>query len=169
MIRIVGAILIVVGCGAVGFVMVSNHRKQVQCLMQMLLALEYMECELQYKMTSLPELCDGASKVCNGWVKTVLSQLCTELDAQIIPNAPACMYAVINRYPNIPQRLYKCLAQLGECLGQFDLSGQLRGIASVRKRTEFELEQLCKNQDVRLRSYQTLGLCAGAALVVLFL
>ena len=62
-----------------------------------------------------------------------------------------------------------CTLQLGDSLGRFDLSGQIQGLASVQKRAEFELEQLRRNQDVRLRSYQTLGLCAGAALVVLFL
>ena len=32
-----------------------------------------------------------------------------------------------------------------------------------------KLEEFTKNQDTRLRSYQTLGICAGAAVTILFI
>jgi hypothetical protein len=54
-------------------------------------------------------------------------------------------------------------------LGRFDLAGQVQGLQSVKKQAEFELGRLQQNQDVRIRGYQTLGFCAGAALVVMFL
>ena len=38
----------------------------------------------------------------------------------------------------------------------------------VRNYCDRELESLGKNGEERLRSYQTLGLCAGAALAILF-
>jgi stage III sporulation protein AB len=78
------------------------------------------------------------------------------------------MITAIKKQTRLPEKLSQCLLQLGDSLGRFDLSGQLQGLGSVKKRAEFELEQLRRNQDVRLRSYQTLGLCAGAALVILF-
>ena len=161
--------MILLGCGGVGFTVVAAYRRQVYALQQLIRVLEYMECELQYRMTPLPELCRSASQVCTGCVRSVLRQLSMELEAQIIPNAAACMHAAITRHSSIPERLLKCLERLGDSLGRFDLPGQLQGLGSVRKCAEFELEQLRQNQDVRLRSYQTLGLCAGAALVVLFL
>jgi hypothetical protein len=49
------------------------------------------------------------------------------------------------------------------------LEGQLQGIASVHSACERTLEQLSNNREMRLRSYQTLGLCVGAALVILFI
>lgn len=161
--------MILFGCGGVGFTVVAAYRRQVHALQQLIRALEYMECELQYRMTPLPELCRSASHVCTGCVRSVLQQLSTELEAQIIPNAVSCMHAALTKHSSIPERLLKCLERLGDSLGRFDLTGQLQGLGSVRKCAEFELEQLRQNQDVRLRNYQTLGLCAGAALVVLFL
>jgi hypothetical protein len=58
---------------------------------------------------------------------------------------------------------------LGTSLGRYDLQGQLNGIESVRIRCRSDLEELERNRDVRLRSYQRLGLCAGCALAILFL
>ena len=57
---------------------------------------------------------------------------------------------------------------MGSSLGRFDLEGQLQGLESVRIYCREQLDELSKDRDVRLRSYQTLGLCAGAALAILF-
>lgn len=169
MLKLLGALLILLACGGAGFVVVTAHRNQEKALQQMIRALEHMQSELQFRMTPLPELCSNAAQVCTGFVKKTLELLCMELETQITPNASACMYAVVKKQPDFPEKLSKCMMQLGDSLGCFDLEGQLQGLISVKKHAEFELEQLRKNQDVRLRSYQTLGLCAGAALVVLFL
>jgi hypothetical protein len=54
-------------------------------------------------------------------------------------------------------------------LGIFDLPGQLKGLEEAQQVCQRALEQLEKGQAARLRSYQTLALCAGAALTILFL
>lgn len=169
MMKLVGATLILIGSGAIGFMMAAGYRNQGMALQQLLRALEYMGCDLQYRMTPLPELCSGAAQVCTGCVKNVLHSLSDELDKQAAPDAVAGMKAVVSQYPNLPGKLQECLVLLGDSLGRFDLSGQLQGLTSVKKQAQMELEQLRANQDLRLRNYQTLGLCTGAALVVLFL
>ena len=169
MMKLLGAVMIFVGCGGVGFSLAAAFRYQEQSLRQLIKALEYMECELRFRMSPLPELCHSASQVCTGCVRSVLHRLGCEMEKQVTPNAAACMQEAITRQTTIPGKLRECLFQLGNSLGSFDLTGQLQGLESVKKQTEFELEQLRQNQDVRLRSYRTLGLCAGAALVVLFL
>ena len=49
------------------------------------------------------------------------------------------------------------------------MAGQLLGLEEQRRRCNAELEKLNAGKEDRLRSYQTLGLCAGAALVILFI
>jgi len=58
---------------------------------------------------------------------------------------------------------------LGTSLGRYDLPGQVKGLQNVREECTLELEKMKNNQEERLRSYQTLGLCAGTALVILLL
>jgi hypothetical protein len=99
----------------------------------------------------------------------VLVQLASELEAQVAPDAGSCMNAVLSKTSGLPPRTRKNFQLLGVSLGQFDLQGQLTGLEAARKQCRRELDELSKNRDVRLRSYQTLGLCAGSALAILFL
>lgn len=164
----IGAVLVIVGCGGFGFSLASAHRRKEQLLRQLICALQYMECELQYRLTPLPELCRQVGKDASGSLREVFLNLARELDWQASPDVYSCMIAALKRSRELPGNFQKLLLQLGRCLGHFDLSGQLRGLESVRSACEGELTALSKNREVRLRSYQTLGLCAGAALAILF-
>lgn len=168
-IKLIGAALIIAGCGGVGFSMAASHRREEKALRQLIRALDYMGCELQYRLTPLPELCRCAAAECGGTVSQVLINLAFELEAQIAPDAASCMNAAISKTSGLPQRAKKNLLALGSSLGQFDLQGQLTGLEAARKQCRRELDELSKDRDVRLRSYQTLGLCAGSALAILFL
>ena len=164
----IGAILVIAGCGGFGFSMAASHKREEKQLRQLIGILQYMECELQYRLTPLPELCRQTGKEASGMLRDVFLNLARELDWQVSPDACICMTAALKRSRDIPSRLRKLLLQLGHSLGRFDLSGQLRGLQAVQAACEEELKKLGKDRDSRLRSYQTLGLCAGAALAILF-
>ena len=131
-------------------------------------ALEFMECELRYKLTPLPELCAKAGGNCKGIVGEVFLRLSKELTLRTEPDATYCLKSAVE-YCRVQGQTREQLLSLGNTLGRFDLEGQLQGIASVHSACERILEQLSNNREMRLRSYQTLGLCAGAALVILFI
>ena len=168
-VKLIGAVLIIAACGGVGFSMAASHRREESALRQLVAALDYMGCELQYHLLPLPELCRRAAGACTGPVRSVLESLAAELDSQIAPDAAACMTAALAKTPKLPHRLRKNLAELGTSLGRFDLPGQLKGLEAARISCRRDLEELSRDRDVRLRSYQTLGLCAGCALAILFL
>ncbi len=169
-IKILGIFLVITGCGGFGFLIAASHRQEEMYLKQLLSALEFMECELQYHMTPLPGLCALASEKCSGALRKIFICFSKELKNQISPDAKACMDKVLSEYKDrLPVRLYKEIALLGECLGHFDLDGQLKGLTSIFQTCSDDLKQLTENQAVRLRSYQTLALCAGAAIVILLI
>lgn len=165
----VGAILIIVGCGGVGFGMALNYKREEMTLGQLIKALEFMSCELEYRMTPLPELCRKVSAFSTGCVRSAFSQLAQELNSQIAPDAACCMTAVLKKLPGLPDKTTTALKELGRSLGQFDLDGQIKGVGAVMRTCEKELQELKANRTQRVRSYQTLGLCAGAALAILFI
>lgn len=165
----IGAVLVIVGCGGFGFSLAAGHRREEQIMRQMITVLNFMECELQYRLTPLPELCRQAAREGKGLVREVLLRLAQELERQISPDVISCMNTVLASEKEMPRHVEEIFQQMGHSLGRFDLPGQLRGMETVRAACRRELEELSKNRDVRLRSYQTLGLCAGAALVILFL
>ena len=55
--KLFGAILIVVSCGSIGFLMTAAHRKEVNSLEQLVSILDYFMCILQHHMLPLAEIC----------------------------------------------------------------------------------------------------------------
>ncbi len=168
-IKIVGAVLIVAGCGLFGFLYAGVHRRETQCLRQYISALEFMEWELQYRLTPLPELCKMTSGVCDGCLKKLFMALAQELETQIAPDVAQCVRTVLEKIVDLPKLTRIAFTQLGCILGRFDLEGQCKGLESLRAEATQLLMRHSENQDVRVRSYQTLGICAGAAMVILFI
>ena len=165
----IGAILVIAGSGGFGFTMAYYHRKTERHLRQFLQILEDMECLLQYKLMPLPELCRNSVRRINGPLRTLLLQFALELEQQVAPDAPSCMAAALARCQNLAGSLRYLSSELGQCLGVYDLPGQLQGLESVRKNCQIVLKNLECNRELRIRSYQTLGICAGAALAILFI
>ena len=166
--RWIGAMFILISCGGFGFSIAYNYRQRERLLLQLLNTLEMMSSELEYRLTPLPELSRKSAKVCGGVLRDVFLNLARELEWQSEPDAGGCMRAAMEKCHDLPACLRRPLRQLGQTLGCFDLPGQLQGLKSVQEICRREQARLEQNRDARLRSYQTLGLCAGAALVILF-
>lgn len=167
-IRIIGGLMIVLGCGAFGFIFSYLQRKEVRYLRNILSALLFLECELEYRLTPLTELCRKTAQICEGGLGKVFNALAEELEYQVSPNVYSCMTVAIGNVKELPALSRKVLMMLGHELGRFDLEGQIKGLGAIQKEVQRLLIKCTDNQEARLRSYQTLGLCAGAALAILF-
>ena len=168
-VKIIGAVLIFAACGGWGLIIAYHHKKEVNSLKKLIAALDFLECELQYRMSALPDLCRQTAAETEGVLRQVFLRLCNELEDQISPDVRRCMQSVLAKTKDIPSVTVTCLQLLGDSLGRFDLEGQLKGLQNVRAECRVKLNKLLCNSDVRLRSYQTLGLCAGAAIVILLM
>lgn len=165
----IGAILIVAGCGGLGFSLAAAQVREEKLLRQLISALDYMECELQYHLTPLPDLCRQCSQNARGSISAVFQTLSEELAAQIAPDVGSCMRVSLEQVSDLPHSVRNILDMLGRCLGRFDLTGQLKGLEAARGECRRTLKNLTANKEPRLRSLQTLGLCAGAAIAILFI
>ncbi len=165
----IGAVCIITACLGFGLMIVTFHRREVEALKNLIFALEYMKCELQFRMPCLPDLCRRTADRCNGNLRKVFINLSCELENQIAPDVKHCMDSVLTRSKDVPNETKKCLSILGDNLGRFDLQGQLKGLESVQRECTEKLKKIVGNSDVRLRSYQTLGLCGGVALIILLM
>lgn len=165
----IGAVFVIVGCGGVGFAMSAAHRRQERELCQLIAALDFMQCELQYRLTPLPDLCRLTAAQCKGNLRSFFLTLASEMEDQIAPEAYHCVNAALVKTSNLTVSVSEALRGLGRSLGRFDLNGQILGLENARHHCRSILEKLSENREIRLRSYQTLSLCAGAALAILFL
>lgn len=163
----IGALFIVVSCGGTGYSMAASHKREEALLNQMLCAITFMRSQLEFRLTPLPQLCRQTGKQSAGDLRRIFLCLAQELERQLLPEASDCMDAALRAHPELPASLRLLCRELGKSLGQLDLTGQLRGLDRVSELCRKKISQLEHNRDHRLRSYQTLSLCAGAALAIL--
>ena len=167
--KVIGAILIVLSCGGFGYYLAWQYLKEEKSLQELMRILEYMECDLQYHLTPLPVLLLNCSNQTNGSIACVLRSLSRELERQIAPDVDYCMKAAISTVNELPYLSIKVLKYLGKQLGKLDLNGQINCIAGVKRACCRYLDMLNSEKQMRLHRYKTLGLCAGAGLIILFI
>ena len=169
MIKLIGAVLIICGCGGFGFHIAALYRKEEKMMRQLLNVLEIMELELRYHLTPLPMLARIIANSTSGVIRDVFCKFAAELDQQMVSDAGECMRKSIHKRTDIPPLTHDSLTLLGKSLGHYDAEGQIRALTSLYKECNQKLERHIVDKNPQLRSYQTLGVCAGAALVILFL
>lgn len=163
----IGSIFVFSGCVGLGLSVSIAHIRKEKMLEQINRVLNLMECELRYRLTPLPELCTVSASDGSGVIKQILIKFTNELNRRISPDAASCMCTVLEQFRFPDRDIPDIMMELGRSLGRFDLEGQLNGIAHVKTMCTNRLEEVKANKTERMRSYQTLGLCAGAALVIL--
>ena len=166
-IKLIGATLILVSCGGYGMMMAVMHKREVAALQQLVRAVDVMICELEYRLTPLPTLCRNGAQETKGSVGACLNALATALERQVSPDVGICMIEAMKNAPALPKYAAAQLQALGHTLGRFDLSGQLTNLEHCKQACIGQLAVLEHQQSQRMRSYQTLGFCAGAALAIL--
>ena len=166
--KLIGSVFVIISCAGFGFITASEHYREVKSLKNLVDCLNYMEWELKYRMTHLPDLCNDITNQFGGIIKSIFKDLAESFDMQSEPDAQHCMERILSNRKDVPSYTKTALYYLGRSLGKFDLEGQIKGIHSVRVECVRNLEHLQNNQAVRIRSYKTLGLCAGAAIAILF-
>lgn len=157
-----------VSCGAVGFKSAQDFKKNLSTLEELSDILNYMEWELKSRLTPLPQLCRQAAEH-GKTLRQFFLNFSKELDGQISPNAAICMQITILHSSEVCNSVKPLLQEIGELLGKFDLPEQLSSLDAVRQKCLQILANMRKDQDIRIRNYQTLGLCAGAAIAILLL
>ena len=168
-VKAIGTVLIITGCSAAGFSIAQSSRKEIQLLHEIKKALSNMENTLQYDLRPLPELCRHTASVVSGPVRDIFQNLSRELDWQFAPDVYSCMCEAIRKSRPLPARVKPYFIRLGKTLGQFDIPGQIKELDALQQLCQSDLTSLQENLDTRLRSYRTLGVCAGAALAILFI
>lgn len=166
--KILGAALILLSCGGYGFSLANAHRAEERALNAAICAMEDMIRQLSFQLTPMPQLLRNAGKVAGGRVGAVFVALSKILEENSCADPYDAMQMVLSRQ-KLPPRTAKNLSQFGISLGRFSLSGQVSSLKGAIAYCKRDLDSLSLDRDSRLRSYRTLGLCTGAALVILFL
>ena len=165
----IGSVCIILSCAGMGVTIAYKQVREITLLDQWIRILLRMENEIKYHLRPIPELFRMISYDENGWFKTLFQKIAEELDNQIQPDVERCVHMALRTINQFPVSILDGIKCLSKDLGRYDLQEQLHGIERVRIAAEEKCQILKKDKSRRIRGYQTLGLCAGAALVILFI
>lgn len=167
--KITGAILIIFVGGYTGNRLAAMHKKEEKSLNQLIFLLNFMQCQLQYRLTPLPALCRDTAKQATMSLQRFFNCLAAELDGQISPNVERCVTAAIAKTNQMPKETQKQVAKLGKTLGQFDIDGQVQQLQAINKECELLLYNYRENINPKAKNYSTIGFCFGAVVAVILL
>lgn len=169
MLKIVGILMVVLGATSTGFGLSAYVRRSVQTLQQLIATLEQMKSEFLFRKTPLPELVRILSVSSNGDVAAFWGVVADAL----YQRRESSVYEIMRRALSSRQAagfsvpVRRILLNLGAGLGHYDTAGQVRAVDLALSRLGGQLTELQAEQKARVRSYCTLGICAGLALAIL--
>ena len=168
--KLVGAILIITSAAWVGFRTAYAVQAEVRRLHQLHGALEVMHCEISYKLTPVPELCELVSRTLSGVLSDFFIAVSKRLGMQEEISTRAAFDSVLaGCHGRISPEMTSLLEQLGDILGVYDTQEQLQALQALLEQLRHSLEQLQEGKAARCRSYQVMGVCAGCALVIILI
>ena len=117
--KVIGVILVIFACGGMGFKIAANQRQEENALLQLVNILDYIECELKYRLTPLPDLCRKVAGEFHNKIGCVFSKLAIEVDKQTSPDISHCLYTVLNSSESITPIVKDELFLLARTIGKF--------------------------------------------------
>jgi len=168
-IRLLGALMIIASCAWMGCRLAAGYIREVRFLQTLRSSVRYMKNELYCRSVPLPALCRSAAEFSEGAVSAFWINLATELEAQICTDPLQCTICAMDRTKNIPPSVNGAVRMIGKTIGAFDLQGQLDGFEEICLHLDELILKRTAQQDMRIRGYRTVGVCAGIALAIILI
>ena len=167
-IKILGAAAIILGCSAFGVCAAHKERRDVAHLRSLIHLLDNFKAELLHSSPSIANICRKIAVDPENQIHKLFLHLAEILDQHVSPNVSVCMDTALEGTPEFSDLIRSALRLVGDSLGRYGLELQLSGLSAVSASLSQSLKHLRESQQERHRCMQTLWLCAGAGLAILF-
>ena len=171
MLKMIGIVMVFLGASGTGFSMAWRIRHTTAVMQQLRNSLSQMRNEISYRRTPLPELLRLLAVSSRGEVAVfwnmVADGVCKRQEDSVGKIVRSSLNAMDSAAFSGPVR--QILQVLGDGMGTYDVEGQVRAITLAETRLQEVLNQMQSEQSGRMRSYCTLGICAGLAIAILAL
>ncbi len=171
MLKLLGSLLLMVGAAGLGFGAAAQLQHRVTGLRALVGALEQMERELEFRLTPMPELMARLAREVQPPARYLFSYCREHLDelgarrfGQLWRNA-----LEENADLALTAQERQIMDGLGDVLGRYDGEGQREALRSAVSQLGECLRRAEGDRDRLGRVYATLGVGAGAMLVILLL
>lgn len=170
MLKLVGALCVVIGAGALGAHGVFRLRERVRVLRRLLEAVSFLEEELSFRLTPLPTLLDKLSHQTEGAVGRFFAGCRSAfLTAPEAGFRQSWERAMAENLPMLAEEEREALMALGAMLGRYDSEGQRNALKHTAARLEACLAAACEERDRLGRVYAVVSTAAGLLAVIVLM
>lgn len=167
MLKLMGAVCVLVGAAWWGLGAVGQLRERTRTLERLRSALSYLEEELAFRLTPLPVLLERLSRRDKDRVSLFFEETLVFLRAD--PESglrQSWRRAMVRQLPILQEEERQVLLEVGETLGRYDAQAQRQVLRQGTERLE-EYRRRAAEEERRLgRVYGALSLAGGAALIL---
>ena len=170
MIRMLGAVLLIAGCGGLGLGAVGRLDGRVRDLRELAAGLDAMERELGWRLAPLPEALEAAGQAAGGGAARFFTRC-----AQAARHTDGRAFQELWRdsLEAAPLRLAEgdraLLRRLGPVLGRYDGDSQRRALEEASAELRALREGAAEDRRRLGRVYTVLGVAGGLLLVILLI
>ena len=172
MIKLIGGLLVICSCGALGFYFSSELTNRIRDLTQLKKFLLLLRGDIRYTNTPLPEAVQVLSKRHDGTYKKFLeniSKRLLELNGESFATIWKEGVEHDLLHTSLVKEDYALLNELGESIGYLDKNMQINTLDLYIEQIEATIEGLSKTVKEKTQLYNSLGIMGGIFITIILL
>lgn len=169
MLRVIGAALVMAGAVGLGWREVERLGERVEVLRGLQGAVAYLEEELAFRFTPLPQLFEQLSQNRKGAVSVFFGSVEKKMEQGNGPLRQSWRRAVEETLPMLKEEEQKTVAELGEVLGQYDAQTQVQTLRLTGERLARSYMTAQEERGRLGKVYLALGVAGGLVTVLVLI
>lgn len=170
MVRIAGIVIVLLGTTAFGIYKSCVYVNRLNNLYEIKKVFLYIQGEIRYMNTPMPEVLDGAAMRVKGQLNRFFRHVAGELNQRNRKEFREIWEETIRQELSgevMEKEALSELCQVGGQLGCLDLKAQEKAIDYFLQKWEFIIEKRRKEKDGRLKLYYACGIMGGLLMVII--
>lgn len=168
LLKLSGMLLILICTTSIGIAMAGLLSKRVQQLECGICVLGALQSELSYSLAPPDEVVARLEQM-ESLAQAAFLPACASLCRQGVPFPNAWRQAVQEQRAELNEEDIHILAGLADSVGQSDLEGQLSRVSQAKEQLQIQLDGARARCATHSKLYRTMGLLAGAFIVIVFI
>ncbi len=170
MIKLIGAILVISACTALGIKHVLKKRESLSALIQLRNLITEIARAIGFQPEPLPDILRKIKKQVQQEESTFLNDLIQNIDTDPSGRMSILWQNALDSFAqekDLPPEAKKIVAMLGDALGKSDLSTELHRLSQTSDSLTSLYEELEENRDKTEKMVKSLGILLGICIVIL--
>ena len=172
MFRYLVLVCIFIICSYIGFVIGENYKKRSVNLKEFQKAILLMNNDVIYTNIPLMEALYDVSEKVSGELSQMFREIASTLEKGEANSVFDTFNSIYGKYENdlsFKKEDYNIVSDFFRTLGETGVFGQEEIFKLASEQVKFNYQEALKDAKVNIKMYRTLGVCAGALIVIFFI